>query len=377
LTVTTTIRVPQTDPRASYLEYKAEIDAAISTVLEGGRYVLGPEVEAFEKEFARFIGGDYAIAVGNGTDALVLAIQACGIGAGDVVFTVSHTAVATVAAIEIAGATPLLVDIEADTYTMSARSLENAIGALQNGRPRAVIPVHLYGHPADLTAISAVARKHNLVMIEDCAQSHGATLDGRRTGSWGTASTFSFYPTKNLGAIGDGGMIVTSNSEVAERARLLRQYGWKERYLSEIAGTNSRLDELQAAILRVKLRHLAADNQRRRAIAERYSASLGDTAIRLPRERSGASHVYHQFVVRHHDRDALREHLAADGIGTLIHYALPVHLQPAYRDRLTGGKSLPETERAAGEILSLPMFPQLTNEQVDAVSASVRTFVRE
>ena len=376
MTATTALRVPQTDPRASYLEYKKEIDAAISSVLERGRYILGTEVEAFEKEFARFLGADYAVAVGNGTDALVLAIRACGIGAGDVVFTVSHTAVATVAAIELAGATPVLVDIEPDSFTMSARSLERAVGGLRAGRPRAVIPVHLYGNPADLAAVSQIARKHNLLLIEDCAQSHGASLEGRSTGTWGVASTFSFYPTKNLGAIGDGGMIVTGDSTIAERARLLRQYGWKERYVSEIAGANSRLDELQAAILRVKLRHLDADNARRRAIAERYSSSLSDTQLELPPARAGASHVYHQFVVRHHDRDKLRDHLAGDGIGTLIHYAIPVHLQPAYRGRLTS-QSLPETERAAAGIVSLPMFPQLTNEQVDAVSDSIRTFARK
>ena len=373
---TKAIRVPQTDPRAAYLEYKQEIDAAISSVLDQGRYILGTQVEAFEQEFSQFIGADYAVAVGNGTDALVLAIQACGIGPGDVVFTVSHTAVATVAAIELAGATPVLVDIEPGSFTMSARSLETAIVGLRAGRPRGVIPVHLYGNPADLVAISAIARRYDLVLIEDCAQSHGASLEGRSTGTWGAASTFSFYPTKNLGAIGDGGMIVTSDSTVAERARLLRQYGWKERYVSEIAGANSRLDELQAAILRVKLRHLAADNERRREIAKRYSSSLSDTRLVLPRERAGACHVYHQFVVRSHDRDKLRDHLADDGIGTLIHYAVPVHLQPAYRGRLTSGQSLPETELVAAEILSLPIFPQLTNEQVDAVADSIRTFAR-
>ncbi|MEP6506976.1 MAG: DegT/DnrJ/EryC1/StrS family aminotransferase [Gemmatimonadales bacterium] len=367
----------QTDPRAGYLQYRGEIDAAIERVLAGGWYIMGAEVAAFEQEFAAYVGPRHAIGVGSGTDALELSLRSCGIGAGDLVFTVSHTAVATVAAIESAGAIPVLIDIDPEMYTMDAQLLEIAIINASGGTPKAVIPVHLYGNPCDMTLINAVAERHGLRVVEDCAQSHGATLLGRMTGAWGHVAAFSFYPTKNLGTFGDGGMIVTDDPAIAENARLLQQYGWKERYVSEIPGKNSRLDELHAAILRVKLRHLDANNGRRRDIAESYTALLSDADIRLPKASAGAEHVFHQFVIRAPERDALRAHLRDAGIGSLVHYPVPVHLQPAYSSRLPPPAKLSNTELAAGQILSLPMYPQLTDEQVGRVAEAVIDFRRE
>lgn len=362
--------VPQADPRASYLAHRAEIDQAIARVLAGGRYILGPETQAFEQEFAAYVGVGHGIGVGSGTEALHLALTACGIGAGDEVITVSHTAVATVAAIELSGAAPVLVDIDPATYTLDPERVQEAI----TPRTKAIIPVHLYGQPADMPAILAIARQRGLRVVEDCAQSHGAGCAGRRTGAWGDAAAFSFYPTKNLGALGDGGMVVTDDPGVAERVRLLRQYGWRDRYVSATPGWNSRLDELQAAILRVKLPHLDADNRKRRGRAAQYAALLRETGLGLPRSREEADHVYHLYVVRSPGRDALRAHLAAAGIGTAIHYPVPVHLQPAYRKLRGHADSLPESERAASEVLSLPMFPELTESQIEAVAAAAASW---
>ena len=370
-----------TDPKANYLAYKPEIDAAISRVLDSGWYILGQEVSAFEEEFADYIGVRHGVGVASGTDALEISLRACGIGSGDAVFTVSHTAVATVAAIELAGATPILVDIEPITYTMDPNYLEDAIKASSSvrpsspegrRRPRAIVPVHLYGHPADMPAILDIARRYGLYVIEDCAQSHGAILNGRKTGAWGDIAAFSFYPTKNLGALGDGGIVVTDNADLAERARLLRQYGWHQRYVSEIAGTNSRLDELQAAILRVKLCYLDRGNARRRQIAQAYTHLLADTGLVLPTCRTKAEHIYHQYVVRTSERDALRAYLREQAIGTLIHYPQPVHLQPAYANRLTTSGALSHSERAAAEVLSLPMYPELPDEHVTLVADAIR-----
>jgi len=371
------IEIPQTDPRAGYREHQAEIDAAIRGVLDSGRYILGPEVEHFEREYAAYLGVNHAVGVANGTDALDLSLRACGVGAGDLVFTVSHTAVATVAAIESAGATPVLVDIDPATYTMDPGCLAAALANPPPGRPRAVVPVHLYGHPADMPAILETVRHHDLFVIEDCAQSHGAALNGRMTGSWGDIASFSFYPTKNLGALGDGGMVVTDKPKLAERVRHLRQYGWRERYVSDSPGVNSRLDELQAAVLRVKLRYLEGDNTRRRGLARIYDALLQETGLILPSVRPGASHVYHQYIIRLPRRDELSFHLWEAGVGTGVHYPVPVHLQPAYRGRLPLGTPLPVTEQAAGEILSLPMFPQLSDAQVRQAGECIGRFQRD
>jgi len=368
-----TAAIPQTDPKAGYLAHQAEIDGALRRVLEGGWYILGPEVEAFETEFAAYIGAGHAIGVASGTDALELALRGCGIGPGHAVFTVSHTAVATVAAIERCGAEPVLVDIDPVTYTLDPNHLEHTLHHHQGQRPGTVVPVHLYGQPADMPAILDIARRYELRVIEDCAQSHGASLHGRETGAWGDAAAFSFYPTKNLGALGDGGAVVTNHSEIAERVRELRQYGWRQRYISAIPGINSRLDELQAAVLRVKLQYLDADNQRRRALVERYSRALVGEILGLPECRDDAEHVYHQFVIRAPERDRLQTYLKTCGIGTLIHYPQPVHCQPAYAGRLIHG-NLIHSEQAAARILSLPMYPELQDEQVMRVAVAIQSF---
>jgi dTDP-4-amino-4,6-dideoxygalactose transaminase len=370
------ITIPQSDPRAAYFARRAEIDAAIARVLEGGAYILGTDVEGFEKRFADFIGVAHAIGVASGTDAIELALRACGIGAGDLVFTVSHTAVATVAAIERAGATPVLIDVEPGTYTMAPRELLRALERPPPGRPASVLPVHIYGQPAELSGLAEIARAHGLRLIEDCAQSHGAVYRDKPAGSFGDVGCFSFYPTKNLGALGDGGMVVTSDPALATALRELREYGWRERFISARSGINSRLDAIQAAVLGVKLGFLAADNACRQAIAARYDAGLSGLPVVLPVRRPDATHVFHQYVIRVADRDALRAHLRAAGIGTGIHYPLPVHQQPAYRVRLGCGPSgLDVTERAAPQILSLPMYPQLSAEAADWVVAEIRAFL--
>jgi dTDP-4-amino-4,6-dideoxygalactose transaminase len=363
--------IPQADPRAGYLAQRRAIDAAIARVLAGGRYILGEEVSAFERAFADYIGVGHGIGVASGTDALVLALKAIGVGPEDHVVTVSHTAVATVAAIELAGARPLLVDIDPVHFTLDPAALAPVLAA-PPGRIAAVIPVHLYGQPADLDAILALARRHGARVIEDCAQSHGARVGGARTGSFGDLAAFSFYPTKNLGALGDGGMVVTADRDLAERVRALREYGWRERYVSDIAGANSRLDELQAAVLRVKLARLEHDNARRAALAAAYDRGLAGSGLGLPARRAGASHVFHQYVIRAQDRDGLRERLLARGVGSTIHYPVPVHLQPAYRGRLAVGPGgLGESERAARAVLSLPLYPELADEAVAAVVAAL------
>src|SRR5438270_3915712 len=354
--------IPQTDPRIGYLAQRSAIDAAIARVLDGGVYILGREVEVFEAAFADFVGVTHAIGVASGTDAIEIALRACGIGSGDLVFSVSHTAIATIAAIERAGATPVLVDVEPGTYTMAPRELLRVLRSPPPGRPAAVLPVHLYGQPAELSALTEIARISGLRLIEDCAQSHGAFYRGRAAGSFGDIACFSFYPTKNLGALGDGGMVVTNDPALAEALREIREYGWRERHVSARAGINSRLDPIQAAILGVKLGSLAADNARRRAIADRYDAGLADLPLVLPVRRPQTSHVFHQYVIRLPKRDALRERLRAAGIGSAIHYPVPVHKQPAYAGRLACGPSaLGVTERAAPQILSLPIYPQLSD----------------
>lgn len=365
----------QVDLKASYLAHQPDIDAAVHRVLESGWYILGTEVKTFEQAFAAYVGVTHAVGVGNGTDALELALRACGVGLGDLVFTVSHTAVATVAAIELVGAIPVLVDIDPATYTMDPNSLEAALARSPVGIPKAIIPVHLYGQPADMPAILKLARRYGLHVIEDCAQSHGATLSGRMTGAWGDIATFSFYPTKNLGAMGDGGMVVTDNPVLAERVRLLQQYGWRARYISDMPGGNSRLDELQAAILKVKLVFLDRENECRRELARTYTDLLVDAEVCLPKVRSDAIHVFHQYVVCLPNRDELRSHLQKAGIGTLIHYPVPVHLQPAYQDRLPRVVPLPWTEQIARQVLSLPMYPQMAVGQAQCISREIVSFL--
>jgi dTDP-4-amino-4,6-dideoxygalactose transaminase len=369
--------VLQTDPRAGYLEQKDEIDAAIQEVLASGRYLKGHQVSLFESEFAAFVGVREAVGVASGTDALHLALRSLGIGRGDQVLTVSHTAVATVAAIELAGAEPVLVDIDEESYTLSVERLAEAADSLgKSVRLRAVVAVHLYGHPAPMPRILEIARAHGLRVIEDCAQSHGAAWEGRAAGTFGDIAAFSFYPTKNLGAMGDAGAIATNDPALAQRARRLGEYGWRDRYVSEEAGLNSRLDELQAAILRVKLRRLTANNARRRAVARLYDERLPRDAVTPPSVHAGAEHCYHQYAVRCTARDALRAHLEREGIGTAIHYPLPVHLQPAYRGRIAIQGDLSVSERVCREVLSLPIYPQLPLEAVERVCDAVRSWRR-
>jgi dTDP-4-amino-4,6-dideoxygalactose transaminase len=366
--------IPQTSPLANYLSNQRVLDEAIHRVLGAGRYILGEETAAFEQEFADYIGVPYAVGVGNGTEALHLALLGLGIGPGHEVITVSHTAVATVAAVQMCGATPVLVDIHPGSYTLDVSLFEKA----RSDRSKAIVPVHLYGQPCDLEAITRFAKKYGLFVIEDCAQSHGALYRGQRTGSWGHAAAFSFYPTKNLGALGDGGAITTRDPSLVEKLRALRQYGWDDHRISQRAGWNSRLDELQAAVLRVKLARLEESNQRRIQIARSYHELLGRIPeLTLPSPVPGTTHVYHQYVVRCADntvRDRLMSFLKERGIQTAVHYPVPVHLQPAFANRLPGFHSLPVTEEVCPKILSLPLFPELTDAEVGRVAKTIASF---
>jgi dTDP-4-amino-4,6-dideoxygalactose transaminase len=361
-------KIPFNDLRAQYLAQKADIDAAVARALESGWYILGKEATAFEEAFAAYCGVGGCVGVNSGTDALHLALRACGVGPGDEVITVAHTAVATVAAIRMTGATPVLVDITPDIYTMDPDAMQDAISPAT----KAVIPVHLYGHPAPIEEIAAICARRGLWLIEDCAQAHGATHGGKRAGSFGQLACFSFYPTKNLGAIGDGGAVVGSDESLLAKVRLLREYGWTPttRYVSQVEGVNSRLDELQAAVLGARLAHLEADNAARRTLAAHYADLLPPDVVK-PVERPGCRHVYHLYVVRVPERDRVRARLAEAGIGTAIHYPVPVHMQPAYRSGAVVARGLHATERAADEILSLPLHPALTEEQVRKVAEAV------
>jgi dTDP-4-amino-4,6-dideoxygalactose transaminase len=364
--------VPQTNPKAAYTACRTDIDAAIARVLDSGRYILGHEVAAFELEFARYIGPKYCLGVASGTDALTGAVRALDPAAEDYVITASHTSVATVAAIELAGARPLLIDIGASAYSLDPEELAQVL-ARPPGRIAAIIAVHLYGQPADIHAILAVARRHGVPVIEDCAQSHGAQLGAQRLGGFGEMAAFSFYPTKNLAAIGDGGALLVDDPARYERLAAYRQYGWKTRQVSEFTGACTRLDELQAAILRTRLPRLDEDNARRRQIAARYQENFAGLPLSCPVVAPDALPVFHQYVVRTPKRDALRLALEQRGVNTAIHYPVPVHLQPAYQGRVALGPSgLARSEQAAREVLSLPMYPQLSDPQVERVIKAVR-----
>lgn len=357
------------NPKAQYLSYKKEIDEAISRVLRTGWYILGDEVVKLEKEFADFIGVSFGVGTGSGTEALHLALSACGIGQGDEVITVSHTAVATVCAIELTGASPHFVDVEPQFYTIAPKKIKAAI----TPNTKAIIPVHIYGQPADMEPVLEVAKEHNLWVIEDCAQAHGALYKGKRVGSLGDIGCFSFYPTKNLGAIGDGGIMMTENEELAKKARLLREYGWAERYVSHFPGWNTRLDEIQAAILRVKLKYLDEDNLKRRQLADIYKSKLSQTSLTLPKVRNGVSHVFHLYVVQSKKRDRLLSFLREKNIGASIHFPVPIHLQPAYR-HLKGRDAILETEKAAEHILTLPMYPELSASDISQIIQAIEEF---
>lgn len=364
------MNVPFVDLRAQYMSLASEVQQAISAVLERGDFILGKEISLFEEEFAAYCGVKHAIGVDSGTSALELALRAYGIGPGDEVITAANTFIATAFAVSYTGATPVLVDVDPQTYTIDVSLLENAI----TDRTRAIIPVHLYGHPADMNPILEIAQQHGLVVIEDACQAHGAKYKGKRVGSLGRAAAFSFYPAKNLGAYGDGGMVVTNDERVAESLRMLRNYGQREKYHHVLRGYNHRLDTLQAALLRVKLKHLDAWNAARRQRARLYGELLAHSSVILPMEADYAEHVYHLYVIRIEDRDELRSHLHDKGIATGIHYPIPIHLQPAYRDLGYEKGSFPVTEEYAEQILSLPMYAELTPGSIEYVADAIRRF---
>lgn len=362
------IRVPYLDLKAQYQSIKPEIDAAIARVLDSSQFVLGSEVAAFEQEFAAYSGATECIAVNSGTSALHVALLAGGVGPGDEVITVPYTFVASVAAVTYAGARPVLVDIDPHSFNMNPAAIEAAI----TPRTKAIMPVHLYGQPADMDPIIEIARRRGLIVIEDAAQAHGAKYKGRPVGSIGDISCFSFYPTKNLGAYGEGGAVTTNSREFARSIRMLRDWGQDRKYHHVVRAFNYRMEGFQGAILRVKLRHLEQWTEARRTIVSKYNRLLADSAVELPQEMPWARHVYHVYTLRSEDRDALQSALLTEGIQTAIHYAVPVHLQPAYADLGYSRGDLPQSEKAASEVLSLPLYPELSEQAVNYVATAVK-----
>ena len=370
--------VPFIDLTRQYKAIEEEILSATRRVFEKGRFILGEEVSAFEEEFARYCGVRYGVGVNSGTDALYLALKAAGIGEGDEVVTVANSFIASALAISFTGAKPIFVDIEPETYNLDPNALEallkrrRATGKRQ--RIKAILPVHLYGHPAQMDAIMEVSHRYNLAVIEDACQAHGAEYKGKKAGSFGAMGCFSFYPTKNLGAYGDGGMVVTNNKKLYETLNLLRCYGEKKKYEHILQGGNSRLDEIQAAILRVKLRYLDKWNDQRRAKAHRYKKELEGSGVVCPVEKEGSHHVYHLFVIRSKRRNGLQTFLKGKGIETLIHYPIPIHLQKAFVELGYQRGDLPVTERFSKQVLSLPFFPELTESEMDEVATQIKMF---
>jgi dTDP-4-amino-4,6-dideoxygalactose transaminase len=368
------VQIPFADLKANYTSIKSEIDEAVHRTLESGWFILGREVQAFESEFATYCGTKHCIGVGNGLEALHLILRGHGIGAGDEVILPANTYIATALAVSYAGATPVLVDANEQTYNIDVTKIERAI----TPRTRAIMPVHLYGQPADMHPICALAQTYNLKVVEDNAQAHGATYKRKRTGGLGDAAGVSFYPSKNLGAYGDGGAVLTNDDELAERIRKIRNYGQRTRYYNDYKGFNSRLDEIQAAILRVKLKHLDSWTERRRAKASKYMEYLSSVpSLVLPKTLDETWPVYHLFVIRHRQRDALQAHLEKNGVGTLIHYPLPLYLQKAYADLNIGRGTFPVTERLATEVLSLPLYPEMSDEVVRRVASYVKEYTCE
>ena len=366
-----TTKVPYLDLKAQYQSIKPEIDAAIARVLDSCQFVLGPEVAAFEQEFAAYCGTAECIALNSGTSALHLALLAGGVGPGDEVITVPFTFVASVAAVTYTGARPVLVDIDPRSFTMDPSAIEAAI----TPRTKAILPVHLYGQPADMDPIMEIARRHRLVVIEDAAQAHGAKYKGRPVGSIGDMACFSFYPGKNLGAYGEGGAVTTSNPEYARTVRMLRDWGQDRKYHHQMRGFNYRMEGFQGAILRVKLRHLERWTEARRAVVRQYDELLADSGVETPTEMPWARHVYHVYTLRTDDRDGLQASLQAEGIQTGIHYPVPVHLQPAYADLGYGRGAFPRSEAAAEQVLSLPLYPELSSLAVAEVAGVVKKAV--
>ena len=365
------LQVPFVDLAAQYCAISAEINEAVSKVIRETDFVLGRDVHLFEEEFAAFCQANWAIGVDSGTSALELALRAYEIGPGDEVITAANSFIASALAISHAGSTPVLVDVDPDTYTIDVGAIEKAI----TPRTKAIIPVHLYGHPADMDPILQLAQRHGLIVIEDACQAHGARYKGKRAGSLGHAAAFSFYPGKNLGAYGDGGMVVTNDQAIAKRLEMLRNYGQKEKYQHMFRGYNRRLDTLQAAVLRVKLKHLDEWNDARRQHAKSYRRLLEQSGIVAPHAVAHAEPVWHLYVIRTDQRDALKEHLASRGISVGIHYPIPIHLQPAYRDLGYRQGDFPVTEEYARRILSLPMYAELTPEIVARVAETACEFV--
>lgn len=359
--------IPVSDLIRQYKTIKKEIDKALHNTLDGGWFVLGPRVEKFEEEFAHYCGTKYAIGVGSGTEALHVSLLACGIKEGDEVITVPNTAVPTVCAITLAGATPVFVDIDKNNFNMDPSQLIKKI----NKRTKAIIPVHLYGNPADMNSITKIARGKNLFIIEDACQAHGAEYKNKKVGSFGNLGCFSFYPSKNLGCYGDGGIITTDDKVLAQKAVLLRNYGQKIRYHHDIKGLNSRLDEIQAAILSVKLKYLDLWNNKRRKLAKIYNELFAGSNIVTPLEITGTKHVYHLYVIRTKNRNGLQEYLKQNHIQTNIHYPIPVHLQKAYKGLELGKGSFPVTEKYASEILTLPLFPELKESEVKYIAKMI------
>ena len=363
--------VPFVDLAAQYRTIAAEVEQAATRVLREADYILGREMKRFEQEFALFCETKYAVGVDSGTSAIELALRAYEIGAGHEVITAANSFIATSLAISHTGATPVLVDVDPRTYTIDVAAIERAI----TPRTKAIIPVHLYGHPAYMDRIQQIAERHRLFVIEDACQAHGARYRGRRAGSWSHASAFSFYPGKNLGAYGDGGMVVTNEQRIAQRIEMLRNYGQQEKYHHLFRGYNRRLDTLQAAVLRVKLRYLESWNEARRRNAALYHKFLKESGVGLPSEAEDATSSWHLYVIRVGHRDALREHLASRGVSTGVHYPTPIHLQPAYHDLGHKVGDFPVSESCAGSILSLPMYAELARCQIELVAEAVRDFM--
>lgn len=363
------LNVPFGDMKLRYEALRAELDEAVQRVLASGYFILGPEGDKFEKAFAEFLGANYVVGCANGTEAIYLALAAAGVGPGDEVITVAHTAVPTISAISMTGAEPVFADIDPRTYVMDVTKVEAKI----TPKTKAIVPVHLYGQMADIEPLLKLGKLKGIPIIEDCAQSTGATYKLKQSGTSGAFGTFSFYPSKNLGAFGDGGAVCTNSKEGYEKLLKLRNYGQSKRYYHDEVGINSRLDEIQAAILSVQLPFLVEWNKRRREIAERYTSGLKDLVL-CPQENSYSSHVYHLYVIQSNDRDGLQKFLAENGVGTLIHYPVPAHLQKAYSYRGYKAGDLPVTEAAVNRILSLPMYPELSDEQVGHVIKMVRKY---
>jgi len=362
-------------PLADYLAHQPELERAVREVLTSGQYILGQEVAAFEAEFAAYVGAEQAVGVANGTDAIELILRGLGIGPGDRVVVPSHTAVASAAGVVRAGATPVFVDVDEETMTLCPTALSEVLGGVQGARVRAVLAVHLYGHPCDMKQLAALCEGAGVTLIEDGAQAHGALYEGSNVGTLARAAAFSFYPTKNLGAVGDGGAITTSDAELAERIRRLRQYGWVGRYVSETVGINSRLDELQAAMLRVKLRTLPAQLAARQKWAGWYGEQLnGMAGLQLPTVQPDCGHAWHLYVVRSKEREALMEHLRGLEIPVGVHYPVPIHLQPGYVAFAQQSPALPVTEGLAKEVLSLPLHPYMQEEELQQVVEGVQSW---